>query len=117
MPTGLLYAVTGSTSFNNAQNFLTDVGAYTSEDSPYGTFDQGGNVWEWNETLIGSLRSARGGSWFNSSSELHASSRGSGFGPTSEIFHIGFRVASIPEPAGTTLYLAGVAMLVLRRRP
>ncbi|MEX2316404.1 MAG: SUMF1/EgtB/PvdO family nonheme iron enzyme [Pirellulales bacterium] len=35
------YAVTGSTSFVNSQNYLTDVGAYTLADSPYGTFDQG----------------------------------------------------------------------------
>jgi len=30
----------------------TDVGAYTAKPStsPYGTFDQGGNAWEWNET-------------------------------------------------------------------
>ena len=30
----------------------TDVGAYTAKpsSSPYGTFDQGGNAWEWNET-------------------------------------------------------------------
>jgi len=32
---------------------MTDVGAYTSSDSPYGTFDQGGNVWEWNEAILG----------------------------------------------------------------
>ena len=25
--------------------------------------DQGGNVWEWNETVIGSQRGVRGGSW------------------------------------------------------
>src|SRR5690606_9971894 len=31
---------------------VTDVGAYTGSASPYGTFDQGGNVWEWNEQIL-----------------------------------------------------------------
>ena len=35
---------------------LTDVGSYTSSPSYYGTFDQGGNVWEWNETQVGPYR-------------------------------------------------------------
>jgi formylglycine-generating enzyme required for sulfatase activity len=41
---------------------LTNVGSYTGSLSPYGTFDQGGNVWEWNETIIeGITRGLRGG--------------------------------------------------------
>ncbi len=59
------YAVTGSTSIL-IDNPLTDVGAYTSALSPYGTFDQGGNVYEWNEKLFSefsSFRGHRGGSW------------------------------------------------------
>ena len=47
------YAVTGSTSTSSTQNYLTDVGAYTASLSPYGTFDQGGNVWEWIVTDTG----------------------------------------------------------------
>jgi formylglycine-generating enzyme len=42
---------------------MTDVGAYQNSGSPYGTFDQGGNVYEWNESLLGNRRGVRGGSW------------------------------------------------------
>src|SRR5215813_2062991 len=46
---------------------LTPGGSYTGSASPYGTFDQGGNVWEWNETIIGSdSRERRGGSFQDS---------------------------------------------------
>jgi formylglycine-generating enzyme required for sulfatase activity len=37
---------------------LTDVGAYSGTTSPYGAFDMGGNVGQWNENL-----NARGGSF------------------------------------------------------
>jgi formylglycine-generating enzyme required for sulfatase activity len=32
--------------------YRTEVGDHENSDSPYGTFDQGGNVWEWNEAII-----------------------------------------------------------------
>jgi hypothetical protein len=38
------YALTGSASFDDGFDYLTDVGAYALSPSPYGTFDQGGNV-------------------------------------------------------------------------
>src|SRR5262249_23056742 len=34
--------------------YRTVVGEFELSDSPYGTFDQGGNVWEWNETAVAS---------------------------------------------------------------
>jgi sulfatase modifying factor 1 len=43
------YADTGSGNLDSSQNYLTDVGAYSSSPSYYGTFDQGGNAFEWNE--------------------------------------------------------------------
>jgi formylglycine-generating enzyme required for sulfatase activity len=100
----------------SSQNYLTDVGSYTSALSPYGTFDQGGDVFERNESLInGSFRGLRGGSWFFLVGFLHASSRIDGI-PTSQLHHVGFRVASIPEP-GTLLLaaLAGMGLLWRRR--
>jgi formylglycine-generating enzyme required for sulfatase activity len=114
------YAVTGSTSFVSSQNYLTDVGAYTLSTSPYGTFDQGGNVSEWNEARIliaGPYRGHRGGNWFNEDFELWAAIRRDSNPILYESFELGFRVASIPEPASITLCLAGVLMLMLQRRP
>jgi formylglycine-generating enzyme required for sulfatase activity len=57
---------------------VTNAGAYTNSASPYGTYDQGGNVREWNEQIVdGSARGIRGGSYIFSASSLAASSPGS----------------------------------------
>jgi len=84
--------------------------------SAYGTMGQGGNVWEWNETLIGSSRGVRGGDWYDSSGYLLASTRDYYY-PTYGNFSLGFRVASIPEPGSITLLVCGtVAGLMWWRR-
>jgi formylglycine-generating enzyme required for sulfatase activity len=105
------YAVTGSTGYVSTQNYLTNVGAYTQSDSFYGTFDQGGNVWEWNEALIGSSRGLRGGVWSNYSYSLLSSYRYY-INPAFESSLIGFRVASVPEPGSITMLL-GIALTML----
>jgi sulfatase modifying factor 1 len=75
---------------------LTNMGSYTGSASPYGSFDQGGNVWEWNEAIInGSYRGRRGGSFDSGPLFLAASTRSFG-GPAGEGFFFGFRVARIP---------------------
>jgi len=107
------YAVSGSTSIG--ANPFTDVGAYTAAASPYGTFDQNGNVQEWNEApIFSTARVLRGRGW-RSSGGLSASFRFS-FSPASGDRDIGFRVASIPEPS--TMLLGGMASLglLMRRR-
>jgi formylglycine-generating enzyme len=111
------YAVTGSTTFNSSVDYLTDVGAYTASLSPYGTFDMGGNVYEWNETVMGSTsRCVRGGDWFNVSDLMAASYRFS-VHPTFEYSNVGFRVASsavVPEPSSLLLG-AFVAISLFKR--
>jgi len=83
--------------------------------SPYGTIGQGGNVWEWNETAIGSSRGLRGGFWYSNSYPLAASYRYYN-DPTLVNSSIGFRVASVPEPGSMALLLCGLLSLVCLRR-
>jgi hypothetical protein len=76
----------------------TVVGVYGASASPYGTFDQGGNVYQWNEQIVipptPSHRGMRGGSWPDSPSSLAASAPLDS-DPTIEGQLMGFRVAAI----------------------
>ncbi len=81
-----------------APYYRIEVGAYDAKpsDSPYGSFDQGGNVSEWNEAVFyGASRGLRGGSFYPYGYPLYAAFRGYYGGPPpfeGESF-IGFRVA------------------------
>ncbi len=77
--------------------FRSRAGDFENSESPYGTFDQGGNAFEWNEAVIsGSYRGRRGGSSFSTAGYLRAVSRSSSY-PTLENYGVGFRVARVPE--------------------
>jgi sulfatase modifying factor 1 len=81
---------------------LTDVGIYSGAASYYGTFDQGGNVYEFNDAIVSSTaRGLRGGAFYNTGNVLQSSARGN-YDPAGEDINIGFRVSSlapIPEPS------------------
>ena len=88
-----------------------------------GTFDMMGNVSEWMESpwtsgdyLPGSYRGIRGGSYTDSGLgySLRSSYRVFGLSPDVESYGVGFRVASVPEPA--TLILLGLGAVMLRRK-
>jgi formylglycine-generating enzyme len=85
--------------------YTTEVGEFENSASPYGTFDQGGNVFEWNEEVIGSSRGLRGDGWSGYPDYMLASTR-LGSDPTNEgsIGNLGFRVASIAEPVSICLF-------------
>jgi len=51
-------------SANLNSNALTDGGSFADAASPYGTFDQGGNVWEYNDNKKGNKFGLRGGSFY-----------------------------------------------------
>jgi formylglycine-generating enzyme len=114
---GQAFAVTGSATYSSSQNYLTDVGAYTASASPYGAFDMGGDVHQWNETIINvSFRSIHGGDWGDLSGSLSFSNN-SGFNPAIENSIIGFRVAFVPEPSTAVLASIGFWLLwALKKR-
>jgi formylglycine-generating enzyme required for sulfatase activity len=81
-----------------------------------GTFDMMGNVWEWNETLFyGSYRGIRGGSYGDYDSDLRSSYRNYG-NPSSEYNSVGFRVASVPEPASAAIMTLAGLFIALKRK-
>ena len=112
--------------------YRSNVGEFQNSDSAYGTFDQGGNVWEWNEAIVYegsdySYRGLRGGSFADdglTSGPLRASYGSHYGGPNGGNLHFGFRVAYIadgyqpvPEPSSIIALATGlVGLLGIRRR-
>ncbi len=96
---------------------LTTAGS-AAANNYFGTADQGGNVWEWNDTVVvaNTTRGLRGGSLFDHESFLRASTP-NGVNPSNQGDNMGFRVASVPEPTSILLTMfAGSAMLIRRKR-
>jgi len=123
-----VYSVTQSGSYDSNQNYLTDVGAFSGSGSFYDTFDQSGDVYQWNDLdgAAGSSRGQRGGEWYGLA--FHVSSSASySDDPSEEYDSVGFRLASpvsgsaVPEidPNGLSAALgliAGGLGLLERRR-
>jgi len=125
-----------SANFNDVLGNVSPVGAYSLAAGPYGTFDQAGNVTEWNEALLSlgqfdsdGTRGGRGGSWFGGGTDvtftLAASDRvplicAHGGNMNCGGFAGGFRVGSVtspvPEPCTWFLLISGIAVPVVVRR-
>ncbi len=103
--------------WNGQDGNVTTVGsAGPLSNSFYGTADQGGNVYEWNEALSDISRGVRGGSWSNDSIRLQSSSWDF-MSPSAESVSRGFRLATVPEPSTYLLgALALLGLLAFRRR-
>ena len=105
-----------------APYFRTEVGAHENSESPYGTFDQGGNVQEFNETVPEpDIRGIRGGSWFWGLGSLFADSRPVDMHSSDQFSDLGFRVATLaatsqPVPAPVQPRPSGDAALGRCRR-
>jgi len=98
---------------------VTAVGSYTGSASPFGTYDQGGNVMEWMEAISGSTRVVRGGDYEVLRDSLSASVRhvNNPTGRYSEGANVGFRVATvIPEPGTGLLVMTGLLALASWQR-
>jgi PEP-CTERM putative exosortase interaction domain len=113
-------AVANHANCRGGAGHVVDVGSYPGSASPYGTFDEGGNVAEWNEAILTlpntiPLRGIRGFAYSSDVSYLAASARGS-FPPSEDFAAIGFRLVMIPEPGTGLLVVAGLVGLGVRRR-
>jgi formylglycine-generating enzyme len=105
--------------------YRTIVGEFENSASAYGTYDQGGNVDEWDESLVWewdgtpyiSARGIRGGSFGSGAYALRAEFHiHYGNFPPTERSDIGFRVVTVPEGATSVLGLGGVVCLLFSRR-
>ena len=107
--------------WNALDGNLTTVGsAGALSASYYGTYDQGGNVSEWNDAVIAVTdRGHRGGSWLAGVGVMRSTNISNSLVPTSQAANWGFRIVAIPEP-GSWVSLACLvgsgAFLRSRRR-
>ncbi len=89
----------GPGDFTDPTNYQTVVGYFAGSPSPYGTFDQNGDVTQWNESVYsGSVRGLRGGSFYDSGSYLESTfNQVPGQPPAGNYDGVGFRVAQVPR--------------------
>jgi len=80
---------------NISSDAISDVGSYKDAVSPYGTHDQGGNMWEYNDNRRGGKVGLRGGSFFlkDRGSYMRAASRYSVY--SAKWPNYGFRVVAL----------------------
>ena len=98
--------------------FRTEVGEHENSASPYGTFDQGGNVWEMTDSFSQSTeRIRRGGNYEHGTKNGYMQTNFStNYSPADSKGNrvTGFRVVSnIPEPGSLILLLGGTVGVLL----
>lgn len=84
----------------NLANYNTDepteAGAFSGSASAYGTFDQNGNMWEWNEAFKDGKAGLRGGSFYLNDNSGHLSAKTRYDVPSGvEYSNYGFRVTAL----------------------
>ncbi len=106
-----------SANWHYAVNHPTDVGAYTASPSPYGTFDQAGNIIQWTESFShDSFRIMRGAPYSVDSASFFTTSVLLTDLPQNLNSSEGFRLASVagvPEPSAFALAAFGFAGLAV----
>lgn len=99
-------------------NYLTPVGEFAGSPGPYGTFDMGGNVFQWNEAIHGPWRGLLGGAFDGPLDYMQSSFDYEGY-PAVAVGYLsdhGFRVALVPEPASMMVLALGGLAAIARRR-
>ncbi len=120
-PNGQGVITTADANYGNSVGSPSDVGSYSNDPSSYGTFDQAGNVFEWNDAVISSQRVIRGGDWVRPFGEDSASSTRysafTGYDYGQYQMTNGFRLASaIPEPSAMVLTMLASGVMLSRRK-
>jgi hypothetical protein len=84
--------------------YRTEAGAHENSESPYGTFDQGGNVQEFTEAVPESdIRRIRGGSWFWGGTLMSASDVDDVMHSSDQFNDLGFRLVMLAtEPVSVS---------------
>jgi formylglycine-generating enzyme required for sulfatase activity len=92
---GINFSVTQVATLSATQNYLTNVGAFTGSASYYGTYDQNGNLYQWNDLdgTASAYRGARGSMWF-AGTQAAQSILYAGYTPSHSGLDVGFRLAS-----------------------
>jgi hypothetical protein len=87
--------------YSDPFDMLTTVGSFASSPSAYGTFDQSGNVYQWNEGPGFGARGLRGGSFTsnNQVSDTLVSTLRITYYETSAQEDVGFRIAAAVDPS------------------
>ena len=115
-PTSSNTVNTSQANYNLVIGDTTPVGSYAANYS--GTFDMGGNAWEWTEAVIPGFdpgRGVRGGSFSNVGTGLRSNLRFSR-PPRYELNDVGFRVSQVPGPSSVALLAIGGLAAARRRR-
>jgi formylglycine-generating enzyme required for sulfatase activity len=83
-----------------APYYRTEAGAHENSASPYGTFDQGGNVMEFTETVGTNVetRRMRGGSWEMARTQMSSSEIDDVMHSSDQFYDLGFRLAIRARP-------------------
>jgi formylglycine-generating enzyme required for sulfatase activity len=97
-----------SSLFSDPVNYLTVVGAFAGSPGPYGTYDMGGDVYQWDETG-GSDRHLAGGDFYIYGGYMQAGGW-VGANPSMEVDTFGFRVADVGAPVPEPLTMLALSM-------
>ncbi len=106
----------GTNNANWGTSGLTTVGFFAGSPGPYGTFDQGGELYQWTDTILSTSTYSKFASPNSSWESTHGSELESNgntlvaWSPNSAYSFRGFRVAeeTVPEPSSVCLLTAGL---------
>jgi hypothetical protein len=111
-------AGTNSANYNGAVGAALAVGSYPNTQSPYGALDMAGNLWEACEVRYSSGTNQYIPGWNDGYIHGAAWLRGTiGFEVLQgDVSDLGFRIASVPEPATLAILTMGSLVVIRRKR-